>query len=171
MREMGGRLLDELDPPSRYPLVLSTYKESISSHSYTAADPWLAELLPEAFIDMCQVDAQRFGLKHGDRVRVWSSTLPKAQGMVGRLRLLHGVRPGVIVFPHGFGHWQYGSGTWTIDGKKVTGDTARNVPVRLNAVMRLDSSLAAPDGWSIGLMDPVAGGQAYFETRVAIERV
>jgi anaerobic selenocysteine-containing dehydrogenase len=91
--------------------------------------------------------------------------------MVGRLRLLHGVRPGVIVFPHGFGHWQYGSGTWTIDGKKITGDTARNVPVRLNAVMRLDSSLAAPDGWSIGLMDPVAGGQAYFETRVAIEKV
>jgi tetrathionate reductase subunit A len=171
MREMGGRLLEELDPPSRYPLVLSTYKESISSHSYTAADPWLAELLPEAFIDMCQVDAQRFGLKHGDLVRVWSSTLPKTQGMVGRLRLLHGVRPGVIVFPHGFGHWQYGSGTWTIDGKKVTGDKARNVPVRLNAVMRLDSSIAAPDGWSIGLMDPVAGGQAYFETRVAIEKV
>jgi anaerobic selenocysteine-containing dehydrogenase len=91
--------------------------------------------------------------------------------MVGRLRLLHGVRPGVIAFPHGFGHWQYGSGTWTIDGKKVSGDQARNVPVRLNAVMRLDSSLAAPDGWSIGLMDPVAGGQAYFETRVAIEKV
>jgi tetrathionate reductase subunit A len=171
MRDMSGRLLEELDPPSRYPMILSTYKESISSHSYTAADPWLAELMPEAFIDMCQVDARRLGLKHGDLVRVWSSTLPKEQAMVGRLRLLHGVRPGVIAFPHGFGHWQYGSGKWSVNGKKVTGDQARNVPVRLNSVMRLDTSIAAPDGWTVGLMDPVAGGQAYFETRVAIEKV
>ena len=42
--------------------------------------------------------------------------------------------------------------------------------VRLNAVMRLDPSLAGPDGWTIGLLDPVAGGQVYFETRVAVDK-
>jgi hypothetical protein len=36
--------------------------------------------------------------------------------------------------------------------------------------MRLDPSLAAPDGWTIGLLDPVAGGQVYFETRVAVDK-
>jgi tetrathionate reductase subunit A len=171
MRNMRGELLEDLDPRSRFPLVLTTYKEAISSHSYSVANPWLTELMPEAFIDMCQLDAQELGLKEGDQVRVWSATLPKQNGIVGRLRLLHGVRPGVIAFPHGYGHWEYGGGTWSVNGRKVTGDKARNVPVRLNAVMRLDSSIAAPDGWSVGLMDPVAGGQAYFETRVAVEKV
>ena len=171
MRDMAGHLLEELDPPSRFPLVLSTHKSTVSSHAQSIADPWLTELLPKAFIDMCPTDATRLGLRAGDQVRVWSSTTPRARAIVGRLRLLPGVRPGVIAFPHGYGHWRYGAGSLTIDGKTVSGDAARAAPVRLNAVMRLDSSIAAPDGWSVGCMDPVAGGQAYFETRVAIERV
>jgi tetrathionate reductase subunit A len=166
--DMHGRRLDELDPPSRYPFVLATHKETVQSRSYTAADPWLMEMLPEAFIDLSPVDAQHLGLNSGDRIRVHSSTY--TQGIVGRLRLLPGMRPGVVAFPHSYGHWQYGSGSWTINGKQITGEPSRNAPVRLNAVMRLDPSLAAPDGWTIGLMDPVTGGQAYFETRVAIEK-
>ncbi len=171
MRDMAGHLLEELDPPSRFPLVLSTHKSTVLSHAQAIADPWLTELMPEAFIDMSPTDATRLGLHTGDQVRVWSATLPRARGIVGRLRLLPGVRPGVIAFPHGYGHWSYGAGSSTIDGKTITGDAARGAPVRLNAVMRLDSSIAAPDGWSVGCMDQVAGGQAYFETRVAIERV
>ena len=71
---------------------------------------------------------------------------------------------------HGYGHWCYASGSWEIDGKTITGDASHNVPVRLNSVMRLDPSLAGPGGWTIGLVDPVAGGQAYFETRVAVDK-
>jgi tetrathionate reductase subunit A len=171
LRDFRGRKLDELDPPSRFPLVLSTHKDTNLSHSYAVADPWLMELMPEGFIEMCPSDAARLGLHEGDQVRVWSSTIPRERGIVGRLRLLHGLRVGVITFPHGYGHWAYGAGSWTVNGKTVTGDDARNVPVRLNAVMRLDSSIAASDGWSVGLMDPIAGGQAYYGTRVAVERV
>jgi tetrathionate reductase subunit A len=169
LQTMDGRRLDVLDPVREYPLVLSTHKQPIHSKSRTIADPWLVELMPEAFIDMNPVDAQRFGLVAGDQVRVISRTYSK--GMVGRLRLLPGIRPGVITFPAAFGHWQYGSGSWTINGQHFRGDAGRNAPVRLNAVMRLDPSLAAPDGWTIGLEDPIGGGAAYYETRVKVVKV
>ncbi|MDA8207229.1 MAG: molybdopterin-dependent oxidoreductase [Thermaerobacter sp.] len=166
---MRGQLLTHLDPSSEFPFVLTTRKETVQSKAWTIADPWLLEMLPEAFIDMNPIDARRLGIHEGDEVRVSSRTYPR--GLTGRVRLLPGVRPGVISFPHGYGHWHYGSSKWVIDGRSYVGDSARNAPVRLNAVMRLDPSLAAPDGWTIALEDPIGGGCAYFETAVRIQKV
>ena len=164
-----GRLLADLDRPAEFPLMLVTHKSAVTSRGLGTVCPWLAEMSPEGFVDMNPRDAARLGLTAGDMVRVRSGTYPK--GITGgRLRLLPGIRPGVIAFPHGYGHWCYASGTWQIDGETITGDASHNAPVRLNAVMRLDPSLAAPDGWTTGLADPVAGGQAYYETRVAVEK-
>jgi tetrathionate reductase subunit A len=166
--DYAGRSLAELDRPAEFPLVLVTHKSAVTSRGLGSVCPWLAEMSPEGFVDMNPRDATGLGLAAGDLVRVRSSTYPK--GITGRLRLLPGIRPGVVAFPHGYGHWRYASGTWQIDGKTVTGDASHNAPVRLNGVMRLDPSLAAPDGWTIGLLDPVAGGQVYLETRVAVDK-
>ena len=166
--DYAGRLLAELDRPAEYPLVLVTHKSAVTSRGLGSACPWLAEMAPEGFVDMNPRDATRLGLAAGDRVRVRSSTYPA--GITGRLRLLPGIRPGVVAFPHGYGHWRFASGSWQVDGQTVTGDASHNAPIRLNGVMRLDPSLAAPDGWTIGLLDPVAGGQVYFETRVAVDK-
>ncbi len=169
LQTMKGKLLSDLDPLSRYPLFLSTHKQPIHSKSRTIADPWLLELMPEAFIEMNPLDAQHLNIQSGDQVRVVSAT--NARGMTGRIRLISGIRPGVITFPAAFGHWQYGSGRWRVNGRSFEGDRARNAPVRLNAVMRLDPDLAAPDGWTIGLEDPVGGGADYYDTRVRVEKV
>ena len=169
LQTMKGRLLSALDPLSDYPLFLSTHKQPIHSKSRTIADPWLLEMMPEAFIEMHPLDAQRLGIESGDQVRVVSGS--NASGMTGRVRTISGIRPGVITFPAAFGHWQYGSGHWQVDGRAFEGDRARNAPVRLNAVMRLDPDLAAPDGWTIGLEDPVGGGADYFDTRVRVEKL
>ncbi len=168
-QNMLGQPLRDLDPSSEFPFILSTRKETVQSKAWTIADPWLLEMLPESFIDMNPVDASRLGLHAGDEVRVSSRTYSK--GLTGRLRLLPGVRPGVISFPHSYGHWYYGSGAWTINGQRYQGDPSRNAPVRLNAVMRLDPTLAAPDGWTIAMEDPIGGGCAYFETPVRVEKV
>jgi tetrathionate reductase subunit A len=166
--DYAGRLLAELDRPAELPLVLVTHKSAVTSRGLGNVCPWLNEMAPEGFVDMNPRDAARLGLAVGDVVRVRSGTYPK--GITGRLRQLPGIRPGVVAFPHGYGHWRFASGTWEIDGKAITGDASHNAPVRLNGVMRLDRSLAGPGGWTIGLLDPVAGGQAYFETRVAVEK-
>jgi tetrathionate reductase subunit A len=167
-RNYVGRPLDSLDSAAEYPLVLVTHKSAVTSRGLAVVCPWLDEMAPEGFVDMNPRDAARLSLAAGDSVRVRSSTYPK--GITGRLRLLPGIRPGVVAFPHGYGHWNYASGTWRVGGKRVTGDASHDAPVRLNAVMRLDPSLAGPDGWTIGLLDPVAGGQVYYETRVAVEK-
>lgn len=171
MTDLAGRSFEQLDPASRFPFVLSTHKSTILSHSQCIVDPWLTELMPEGFIDMCPSDAARRGFEAGDLVRVYSATLPRERAPVGRLRLLPGVRPGVVAFPHGYGHWQSGAASTTIDGSAVGGDATRGTAVRLNSVIRLDTSLAGADGWTVGCMDAVTGGQAYFETRVAVERI
>ncbi len=164
--DMRGDLFSTLDDPKEFPFVLTTHKSTVGSRSYSASDPWLLEMVPEAFIDMNPDDAARLGLQSGDLVRVSSAT--HREGIKGHVRLLPGVRPGVVNFPHSYGHWRYGSDTIVVDGVAVTGNPARNAPVRLNAVMRLDESLTG--GLPTGVADQVAGGQAYMETRVRIER-
>jgi anaerobic selenocysteine-containing dehydrogenase len=169
--DLSGKPFGESGPRSKFPLLLTTHKTTVLSHSQAIADPWLTELMPEGFIEMSPTDGARLGLSSGDLARVYSATLPREHGIVGRIRLLPGVRPGVIAFPHGYGHWQAGAAAMTVDGRQIGGDAARAEPVRLNCVCRLDTSIAAPDGWSVGCMDPVTGGQAYFDTRVRVERV
>ncbi len=161
-----GKLLSDLDPVSEYPFMLSTHKQPIHSKSRTISDPWLLELMPESFIDINPIDANKLGVKSGSKVRVISATRPS--GMRGTVRVLPGIRPGVITFPAAFGHWQYGSGSWTINGQSFEGDQLRNAPVHLNALMRLDPDNAASDGWTIGLEDPVGGGAVYFDTSVKV---
>ena len=169
VQTMRGTLLSDLDPMARYPLFLSTHKQPIHSKSRTIADPWLLEMMPEAFIEMNPMDADHLGVESGDQVRVVSAS--HSSGMTGRVRTTSGIRPGVITFPAAFGHWQYGSGRWDVDGRSFQGDRSRNAPVRLNAVMRLDPDLAAADGWTIGLEDPVGGGADYYDTRVRVEKI
>ncbi len=166
---MKGRLLTALQPAAEYPFYLSTYKLPIHSKAKTMASPWLRELLPEAFVEMNDFDASRLGIRDGDYVRVTS--LHYARGIVGRARIMPGVRPGVVTFTNSFGHWQYGSGTWLVDGKAQRGDEARNAPVRLNAVMLLDPDMLDATGWGTCLEDPVGGGAAYFDTCVKVSKL
>ena len=166
---MNGTLLDNLDPRRSFPYVMSTHKQPFHSKSRTIADPWLLELMPEAFLEMSPVDAARLGVADGDLVKVASSTFPK--GGTGRVRVMAGVRPGVVTYADAFGHWQYGSGTWVVNGKRFEGDDLRNAPFHLVQATRLDPSLSAGPGWTIACEDPIGGGVAYFGTRVTVEPV
>lgn len=168
-RLMDGKPVDEVDPPNSFPFIMSTHKQPFHSKSRTIADPWLLELMPEAFIEMSPVDADRLGVSEGDLVKVVSSTYPT--GQVGRVRVMSGVRPGTITYADAFGHWQYGSGTWVVNGRRFEGDQLRNTPVHLVQLTRLDPSLSAGPGWTIACEDPIGGGVAYFGTRVRIVRV
>lgn len=168
-RTMKGRLLDQIDSSSEFKFNLTTYKLPIHTHARTMEDPWLVELLPESFIEMNDADANRLGIDNGDLIRVSSASYP--QGLTGRVRILPGVRPGVVTFTNSFGHWHYGSGTWKVDGQTVQGDQSRNGGVRLNPIMRLDTDMADAAGWTTCLEDAVGGGASYFDTKVKVEKV
>jgi anaerobic selenocysteine-containing dehydrogenase len=164
-----GTPLDSVDDPGRYPFLLSTYKQPIHSKARTWADLWLVELMPVGYLDVNPLDARRLGLQDGDWVRVRSATYPK--GVDAPIRIMPGVRPGVVSFPQPYGHWHYDAGTWTIDGRTFHGDPHRITPVRLNALMRRDPHLSDASGWGTCMIDPVGGGADYFSTRVSLEKI
>lgn len=169
IRFQNGTLVASVDKPQEYPFILVTHKQPIHSHSRTIADPWLVEMLPESYLDINPMDARRLGLKDGDWIRMRSASYSK--GITGPIRIMPGVRPGVLNFPHSFGHWHHNSGSWTINGTTYSGNPYKNSPCRFNPVMRLDPSLTGQDGWGTCITDSIGGSSSYYDTRVKIEKI
>ena len=53
---------------------------------------------------------------------IWARASKKP--MIGKVRVREGMRPGVVAFSLGHGHWAYGAGGVVIDGV----DSARRIP-------------------------------------------
>lgn len=66
---------DQQGTPDKYPIVATTYR--VSEHwqagSMTRNLPWLAELMPEMFVEMGEDLAEELGIKNGDEVSVESA--------------------------------------------------------------------------------------------------
>ncbi|RPH76677.1 MAG: molybdopterin oxidoreductase, partial [Candidatus Rokuibacteriota bacterium] len=140
-----GRSLD--DERAGYDLRLITYREIMQTKSRTVGNYWLQALRPENAILMNKRDADRRQLRDGDRVRIHSASNPdgawdfkngRSRPIVGKLKVVQGMRPGVIAFSLGHGHWAYGAGDVVIDGQVVKGDARRATGVHANAALRVD---------------------------------
>ncbi len=169
VRDMKGNLIYKKYSRKEYPFMLSTYRLPIHSKSRTMHDPWLIELLPGNFVEISEVDAKKLNVSDGDRLKISSPTYAKGMEAIARIRLA--LRPGVVTFSAPFGRWQAGSGSWYINGKKYEGDPARNTGTHLNPLMLVDESIAAADGWTVSLTDPVGGSMNYYDTPVKVEKV
>ena len=98
-----GRKLD--DEAKGFDLTLITYRHITQSKSRTVGNYWLLAVYPENFIDISVADARRLGLKDGDQVKVVSPTNEEGvwdlapghkKPMIGKVRTMEGMRPGVI---------------------------------------------------------------------------
>jgi anaerobic selenocysteine-containing dehydrogenase len=172
-RDILGRLLD--DEAKGFDLTLITYRHIAQTKSRTVGNYWLQALYPENFIDMSVADAQRLGLAEGDRVKVVSAS--NAEGvwdlghghlkpMIGKARILQGMRPGVVGFTLGHGHWAQGAMEVVIDGVTVKADPRRATGVHANAAMRVDPVLK-----NTGLVDPVGASAVFYQTQVKLLKV
>ncbi len=162
------------DEKAGYDLQLITFREISHTKSRTAANYWLLQLLPENAVVMNAADAARLGLNDGDKVRVTSASNPDgiwdlANGttvpMVGKVKLVQGMRPGVVGFSLGHGHWAYGGRDVVVDGKTIKGDPRRTAGVHLNAAMRVDPYLK-----NTCLVDPVGASAVFYDTRVKVTK-
>ena len=86
--------------------------------------------------------------------------------MNGNVRTTEGIRPGVIAFSLGFGHWAYGGVNFTVDGNTIEGDARRVKGVHANAAMRIDPYLG-----NTSLIDPVGGSAVFYDTNVKLVKV
>ena len=156
-------------------LHLITYREIFHTKSRTPGNPWLRELFPENFILLNGRDATQLGLKSGDKVKVVSDSNPEGhwvlpnfgvKPMIGKVKVIQGIRPGVIAFSLGHGHWAYGASDIWIDGKKIAGDPRRGAGVHANAAMAIDPHLK-----NVGLQDLVGGSVSFYDSPVRLVKV
>ncbi len=169
---LGNRLEDE---KAGYDLRLITYREIFQTKSRTISNYWLLGVYPENFVLLNAQDAARLGLKDGDLVKVVSPDNPEGvwdlgngqkKPMVGKVKVIQGLRPGVVAFSLGHGHWAYGSTDIVVDGKILKGDPRRATGVHANAAMRVDPYLK-----NTCLVDPVGGSAVFYDTWVRLEKV
>ncbi len=156
-----------------FPLRLITFREMAHCKSRTAANYWLLDLLPENSLILNTRDARELGYADGDWARLTSSTNPdgtwpigngKTWPMVGKIKVVEGMRPGVVAFSLGHGHWAYGATDIVIDGDTVKGDRRRAAGFHGNAAMRLDPHLK-----NTCLADLTGGSAVFYDTSVKLE--
>lgn len=170
-----GTVLTDADRGAGYDLKLITYREITMTKSRTQSNYWLKALLPENSLLMNSVDAAERGLKDGDRVKITSASNPEGvwnfgsgepQPIMGKVKVIEGMRPGVVAFALGFGHWAYGARDIMINGTLIPGDKKRMDGFHANAAMRVDPVIK-----NTTLFDPVGGSAVFYDTLVKVVKV
>jgi anaerobic selenocysteine-containing dehydrogenase len=173
IRDFHGREPEEFR--KGYGLSLITHRTIVHCKSRTIADQWLTPLMPENGVLINPVDARKLGLKDGDLVKVLSATnqsgewdlgAGKKKLMSGKLMFTQTMRPGVVSFALGFGHWATGSADVTIDGGLIKQDQRRAAGIHANAAMWIDPVLK-----NTCMVDPVGGSVSFYDTAVKLVRV
>ncbi len=155
-----------------YPLHLITQKDITMTKSRTIPNYWLLTLLPENAIIINPLDANKLGIREGDRMKVVSATNREGvwdlkngtvKPMIGKAQVTETIMPGVITFTLGHGHWATGATDVTIDGIVVKGDPRRATGVHANAAMWVDPYLK-----NTCMLDPVGGSVSFYDTKVKL---
>ena len=158
-----------------YPLSLITQRDIRMTKSRTVTDYWLLAMLPENAIIINTQDADRLGLKTGDKVQVVSATNPKGvwdlkngkiKPMIGKVQVTETIMPGVVTFTLGHGHWATGGADIFIDGVRIPGDERRATGIHANAAMWVDPHLK-----NTCMLDPVGGSVSFYDTKVRLIKV
>jgi len=172
-RDCSGHLID--DQAQGYDMTLITYKSITQTKSRTAGNYWLQAINPENFLEISPTDAKRLGITDGDKVKVVSATNEEGvwnlgngmqKPMIGHVRIREGIRPGVVAFSHGYGHWAYGANKVVIDGVTVEADARRATGVHANAAMRVDPVLK-----NTGLVDTTGGSAVFYQSQVKLVKI
>ena len=155
-----------------YDLRLITYRLMFHTKSRTISNYWLLGVAPENHILVNKRDAGRLGVEDGDRVRIVSASNPDGvwdlrnghkKPMEGKVKVIEGIRPGVVAFSLGHGHWAYGASDVVVDGETVKADERRAKGVHGNAAMRVDPHLG-----NTCLSDITGGSAVFYDTQVKL---
>jgi anaerobic selenocysteine-containing dehydrogenase len=160
------------DRDAGFDMTLITYKNITQTKSRTGGNYWLGAVYPENFVEISRLDAARMGLKAGDAVRIVSADNPKGIwdlgngktiAMEGKVKVLEGIRPGVVAFSLGHGHWAQGAMPMEIGGRTVPADPRRARGFHANAAMRVDPVLK-----NTTLTDVVGGSAVFYQSQVKL---
>jgi tetrathionate reductase subunit A len=163
------------DSEKGYNLQLSTYRQSTQTKSRTNVSTWLLAISPENSILINRITAEELGLRNDDLARITSACNPEGKwdlgllgqkDVVGKVKVVEGILPGVISFSLGFGQWGNGAKSFEIDGKILKGDERRGKGIHANAVMSVDPYLK-----NTTLTDPIGASAVFYDTKVKLIKV
>jgi anaerobic selenocysteine-containing dehydrogenase len=169
-----GKTPEEAGLAQGYPLRMITQKDILHTKSRTVAGYWTLSMHPENEFLLNPADARALGLPDGTRARVlsatnrsgrWDLSNGRSREMVGRVKVTSTIRPGVVTFLPGYGHWASGAADLVVDGKTIPADPARATGFNANAAMWIDPHLK-----NTCLVDPVGGSVSFYDTRVTLEK-
>ncbi len=169
--DFTGQPLDKL--AAGHDLHLITHRTILQCKSRTITNYWLHPMMLENSISINPADAARLGFHNDQRVRVvsatnlageWDFKNGNTKPMIGKLKLTESLRPGVVTFELGFGHWATGAVDVEIDGELIKGDPRRATGVHANAAMWTDPAMRG----NTCLVDPVGGSVSFYDTKVRL---
>ena len=134
-RVVGGETFEKLYPKDKFPLTAFAYKSNVLATPNTSSK-LMKEIKYTTYVDINPKTAEKFGLKHGDYVKV-SSHDGETEGY---LRFRHGVHPDTIGVEQGDGRRGEGAVDIEINGKVFKADIARRTGVFYNKIGLKDPS-------------------------------
>lgn len=93
----------------KYPLIYTSERSKLKTHTMFGHNPWLLELVPEPIVKVNPVDAETRGIKDGDYVRLYNDR----GSVVVKTVYSNGVRPGMVVVPKGWEFDQFKEGHYS----------------------------------------------------------
>ena len=172
IKDAHGKEIDD----GGFDFTLITYKDILGGQSRTLPMAyWMSSIMPENHILINSHDAKRLELKDGDTAKIVSPTNPRGVWPIakkselpisGKVKVIEGMRPGVIAVSWSFGHWAYGANDVIVDKKRIVGDKRRHAGLCGNAALRLDPVLK-----DVCLTDPIGGSSSFYDTKVKLTKV
>jgi tetrathionate reductase subunit A len=129
-------------PLDVWPFRLMSFKSHLMSSS-TAPIDRLRAVKPVNLVALNPVDAERYALQHGDRVRLQTP----GGSVEAQVSLLDGVMPGVIAIEHGYGHREMGARAHLLDGQPMAADPRIAAGINLNDLGLPDPTREISNSW------------------------
>ncbi|PRY71504.1 molybdopterin-dependent oxidoreductase [Halomonas ventosae] len=143
-----GRAMREVFTEEEWPLLAFSFKSNLMN-SYAIGLERLRMIKPYNPVMMHRQDAKRFGISHGDTIRIESPG-----GSVVALALVgEGVMPGALGIEHGYGHRDLGATPHVIDGEAQPDLEWLRAGININDLGFKDPTRRVDGTW----LEPISG--------------
>ncbi len=166
---------DHIVEDKEYKYQLITFKEIFGGHSRTVSNYWSQDsLLPENEVWINTIDAEGLEVKNGSYVRLRSRSNPHGEidlkngkkiALKAKVKVVEGIRPGVVAISWHYGHWAYGGADVVVDGRMINGDSRRRRGIVPNPLMRIDTTVDSC------LTDHIGGSSSFYDTKVNMAKI
>ena len=144
-----------------WPLLAFSFKSNLMN-SYAIGNERLRMIKPYNPVQMHRQDAERFGIQHGDTIRIESP----GGSVVGLALVSESVMPGSLGIEHGYGHRDLGATPHEIDGQSQPDMPWMRAGININDLGFKDPTRNVDGTW----LEPISGASVRQGLPVKVSR-